>query len=147
MINDLLKKQTRKGKRVGRGIGSGKGGHTTGKGSKGHKSRSGYANPRPGFEGGQMPLARRIPKLKGFTRGTLKANEAKAEINIIKLVLFKEGETVNLKTLADKNFISANIKTVKLIGNRTKAVKLIIEGLPCTKGAKAALEKCNCQIK
>ena len=62
-LNELSRVATGKKKRVGRGYGSGKGGHTTGRGAKGQKIRN---RVRPGFEGGQLPLARRLPRLGGF---------------------------------------------------------------------------------
>jgi large subunit ribosomal protein L15 len=96
-------------KRVGRGPGSGLG-HTAGKGEKGQKSRSGYSQ-RPGFEGGQMPLTRRVPK-RGFT------NIFKAEFSI-----------VNLSQLADLGpEIDPDVLLEKGLVRRGKAVKILGEG-------------------
>ncbi|MFW5702480.1 MAG: uL15 family ribosomal protein, partial [Candidatus Dojkabacteria bacterium] len=83
----------------GRGYGSGKGGHTVGRGQKGQKSRSGYKKPRPGFEGGQMPLSRRIPKLKGFRRGLLQKKEDKQTISLVELVRYTTDENKLVKLL------------------------------------------------
>ncbi len=87
MLEDLKKtKNVKKKRRVGRGYASSKGGHTIGKGQKGQKSRSGYSAPRPGFEGGQMPLSRRIPKLRGFGRLYFKDKNPKFTLTLDSLV-------------------------------------------------------------
>lgn len=120
-------------KRVGRGIGSGLG-KTSGRGHKGQKSRSG-GSVKPGFEGGQMPLQRRLPKF-GFN--SRKARYA-AEIRLNDLA--KVGaDVINLQALKDADIVADSIKSVKVIlsGEIDKAVTL--SGLKATKGAKAAIE-------
>ena len=121
------------GKRVGRGIGSGLG-KTGGRGHKGQKSRSG-GMPKVGFEGGQMPLYRRLPKV-GFR--SRKAKYA-AEVRLNELALV-EGDVVDLMSLKTANIIRNDIKSVKVIlsGEINKAVT--IRGLGVTKGAQAAIE-------
>ncbi|HEY6529281.1 MAG TPA: 50S ribosomal protein L15 [Cellvibrionaceae bacterium] len=120
-------------KRVGRGIGSGLG-KTCGRGHKGQKARK-SGNPRPGFEGGQMPLQKRLPKY-GFTSrvGRISAEVRLDELN--KVV----GNEITLKTLLEADVIQAGIKRVKIFlsGEITKAVT--ISGVAVTKGAKAAIE-------
>lgn len=81
MLNNLTK-TTKNSKRKGRGYGSNKGGHTATRGQKGQKSRSGYSRPRPGFEGGQMPLSRRLPKFRGYRRGYFQSKDDSIAINI-----------------------------------------------------------------
>lgn len=81
MLDKLVKIKSKSTRRVGRGYGSGRGGHTVGRGQKGQKSRSGYTQPRPGFEGGQMPLSRRLPKFKGFRRAFFKDNNGSVTIS------------------------------------------------------------------
>ena len=120
-------------KRVGRGIGSGFG-KTCGRGHKGQKSRSG-GKVRPGFEGGQMPLQKRLPKYGFFSRiGSTTAEVRTSELNRV------EGELVNLETLEKANVIDRNTKRVKIMlsGDVTKAVT--VEGIRVTKGAQAAIE-------
>ena len=120
-------------KRVGRGIGSGFG-KTCGRGHKGQKSRSG-GKVRPGFEGGQMPLQKRLPKYGFFSRiGSTTAEVRTTELNRV------EGELVNLETLEKANVIDRNTKRVKIMlsGDVTKAVT--VEGIRVTKGAQAAIE-------
>ena len=98
----------KKAKRVGRGIGSGLG-KTCGKGHKGQHARSGPSH-RLGFEGGQMPLQRRLPKY-GFTSQKALVS---AEIRLFELNDF-QAETVSIEALRQENFISSNIKFVKII--------------------------------
>lgn len=120
-------------KRVGRGIGSGVG-KTCGRGHKGQKSRSG-GRVRPGFEGGQMPLQKRVPKYGFFSRiGSTTAEVRTSELGKV------EGEVVNLETLEKANIIGRNTKRVKVMlsGDVTRAVT--IEGIRVTAGARAAIE-------
>ena len=120
-------------KRVGRGIGSGLG-KTAGRGHKGQKSRSGGFH-KVGFEGGQMPLQRRLPK-RGFKSASLKFN---AEITLSQLD--KLGlDSVDLLALKQAGLVGEIAKVVKVIksGALTKAVKL--NGIGATAGAKAGIE-------
>ena len=119
--------------RVGRGIGSGLG-KTAGRGHKGQKSRAGGYH-KVGFEGGQMPLQRRLPK-RGFKSLTLKYN---AEVSLADLQALAADE-VDLLTLKQAGLVSELAKVVKVIksGELTKAVKLT--GIGATAGAKAAIE-------
>ncbi len=111
-------------KRVGRGPGSGWG-KTCGKGHKGQNSRSGGGVPAS-FEGGQMPLIRRLPK-RGFK------NPFKKEFNIINLNVieekFNEGETVSFETLMEKNIIKKELDGIKILGNGeiTKKLKFSVD--------------------
>ena len=120
-------------RRVGRGIGSGLG-KTAGRGHKGQKSRSGGYH-KVGFEGGQMPLQRRLPK-RGFKSMTLKYN---AEVILRTLEQLGLPE-VDMAVLKQANLVPASAQVVKVIlrGAITKAVKL--SGIGATAGAKAAIE-------
>ena len=120
-------------RRVGRGIGSGLG-KTAGRGHKGQKSRAGGYH-KVGFEGGQMPLQRRLPK-RGFKSQNLKFN---GEVTLAQLEILGAGE-VDLLSLKAAGLVSQNVKNVKVIktGEVTKAVKLT--GIGATAGAKAAIE-------
>lgn len=102
---------TREVKRIGRGHGSGNG-KTAGKGHKGQKARAGHGM-RPGFEGGQMPLQRRVPK-RGFNNIFAKDWCA---INVAALEVFENGATVDAAALAEKNIISKSALPVKVLGN------------------------------
>ncbi|MBK9573103.1 MAG: 50S ribosomal protein L15 [Rhodoferax sp.] len=120
-------------RRVGRGIGSGIG-KTAGRGHKGQKSRAGGYH-KVGFEGGQMPLQRRLPK-RGFKSQSLKFN---AEVTLTSLERLGAAE-VDLLTLKQAGLVGELIKTVKVVktGALTKSVKLT--GIGATAGAKAAIE-------
>ena len=112
----------KKRKRVGRGNSSGHG-TTSGRGSKGQKSRSG-AKIRPGFEGGQMPMSRRIPHLRGFK------NTRKKEFNIInisKLDKFNDGDVINFELLASKGLIMKENSPLKILGNGSISKKITVK--------------------
>lgn len=139
-LNTLSPSRTHSKKRVGRGIGSGTG-KTCGRGHKGQKARSG-GHTVPGFEGGQMPLQKRLPKF-GFTSriGRVSAEVRLSELNLV------EGEIVDLETLKQADVISAGMKRAKIFlsGELKKAVT--IKGLAVTKGAKAAIEAAGGKVE
>ena len=112
---------TKEAKRIGRGHGSGNG-KTAGKGHKGQKARAGHGM-RPGFEGGQMPLQRRIPK-RGFNN--IFAEEWEA-INLSALEVFEDGATVDAAALADKGIIKKANLPVKVLGNGKLTKKLTVK--------------------
>ena len=120
-------------KRLGRGIGSGLG-KTGGRGHKGQKSRTG-GGVRRGFEGGQMPLYRRLPKF-GFT--SMKA-AVTAEVRLNELTKV-EGDVVTLETLKAANVLTKDIQFAKVILAGEIKVPVKVSGLRVTKGAKAAIE-------
>ena len=126
--------------RVGRGIGSGKG-KTSGRGVKGQKSRSGVAIKS--FEGGQMPLYRRLPK-RGFNapnkKKIAKINLEKIQ-NYIEKKTIKSSDTINAKLLKNLKIINKNSKILKILGNGEIKVKVNIETDLISKSAKNKLEK------
>ncbi|CAM3725437.1 50S ribosomal protein L15 [Parendozoicomonas haliclonae] len=128
------------GKRVGRGIGSGLG-KTGGRGHKGQKSRSG-GSVKPGFEGGQQPLQRRLPKY-GFTSRLARVT---AEIRLAELAKVSS-EVIDLEALRAADLINSSIKRAKVVlsGEISKAVT--IKGLAVTKGARAAIEAAGGKIE
>jgi len=127
-------------KRVGRGIGSGTG-KTAGRGHKGQKARSG-GRVRPGFEGGQMPLQKRLPKY-GFTSriGRTTAQVRLGELNAV------EGDVVDLAALKSADLVKSDVERARvfLSGELKKAVT--VKGLVVTKGARAAIEKCGGKVE
>jgi large subunit ribosomal protein L15 len=126
-------------KRVGRGIGSGTG-KTCGRGHKGQKSRSG-GKVMVGFEGGQMPLQKRLPKIGFSSRVSIITDEIRLhELN-------RFDEVVDIEVLKKANLVNKNIKRVKVFasGELTKAVTL--KGLKVTKGARAAIEAAGGKIE
>lgn len=120
--------------RRGRGHGSGNG-KTAGKGHKGQKARSGA--PRTGFEGGQMPLYRRIPK-RGFTNRNSLDIEA---INVSALEVFEDGAVVTIDSLLENGIIKSVKDGVKVLGNGTLTKKLTVQVNAFSEGAKAKIEE------
>ena len=120
--------------RKGRGHGSGNG-KTAGKGHKGQKARSGA--PRPGFEGGQMPLYRRIPK-RGFTNRNSKDIVA---INLDALEVFENGATVTVETLIEKGIVKNPRDGVKILGNGEFTKKLDVKANAFSAAAKEKIEE------
>ena len=121
-------------KRLGRGVGSGLG-KTSGKGHKGAKARSG-GGKRPGFEGGQMPLARRVPK-KGFTN--IFRTEY-ATVNVGQLEVFDNGTVVTAAMLKEAKIIRKTLDGVKVLGNGELTKKLTVEAAKDTASAKEKSE-------
>lgn len=121
-------------KRLGRGNGSGLG-KTSGKGHKGAKARSG-GGKRPGFEGGQMPLYRRVPK-RGFNNvfGT-----EYAEVNVERLEVFNDGDVVNAQALLEKKIIRKELDGVKVLGGGELTKKLTVQAAKFTGSAKEKIE-------
>ena len=119
--------------RVGRGVGSGWG-KTAGRGHKGQKSRAGGFH-KVGFEGGQMPLQRRLPK-RGFTSWT-HANVAEVRLSDLEKLGLDE---VNLGDLINANVIKAHSKDARVILSGEITRKVVVRGMSVTKGAKAAIE-------
>ena len=120
-------------RRVGRGIGSGLG-KTAGRGHKGQKSRSGGYH-KVGFEGGQMPLQRRLPK-RGFKSHLLKFN---AEVTLKDLQQLGAAE-VDLLTLKQAGLVGELAKVVKVIKSGELSLKVALKGIGATAGAKVAIE-------
>ena len=126
---------THVGKRKGRGTGTGNG-KTAGRGHKGQHARSG-GKTRIGFEGGQMPLARRLPK-RGFNNIFAKRLEA---INVAALNKFEDGATVNVCDLLEKGILSKCEYGVKVLGNGELTKKLTVRASAFSASAKEKIEK------
>ncbi|MCM8855438.1 MAG: 50S ribosomal protein L15 [Candidatus Thiodiazotropha sp.] len=127
-------------KRVGRGIGSGLG-KTCGRGHKGQKSRSGGFH-KVGFEGGQMPLQRRLPKI-GFT-SRISMSTAQVRLGELAKVV---GDVIDLETLQKANVITRSIKKVKIFASGAIDRAVTIKGLGVSKGAKAAIEAAGGKVE
>jgi len=140
-LNTLNYNYAKPKKRLGRGIGSGKG-KTSGRGHKGQKSRSGVAIKS--FEGGQMPLYRRLPK-RGFKSITNKKNLAIITLSRIEEIAKKKKDLannkINLSLLQKNNFINKKYKKLKLLGSRDLKEKFNIEVNAVSKTAKEKIEK------
>ena len=136
-LNELKNVQGAKteGLRKGRGMGSGNG-KNCGTGNKGQKSRSG-GGKAPGFEGGQTPLYRRLPKF-GFTNG---AHKEYAIVNVGSLNKFKEGTVVDPTLLVESGLVKKEFDGVKVLGNGELTVKLTVKATKFSASAKEAIEK------
>jgi large subunit ribosomal protein L15 len=134
-LHNLQKQSgTKDRKRVGRGDGSGNG-KTAGKGHKGQKARSG-GGVRRGFEGGQMPIIRRLPK-RGFNN---KWSKNVAEINIKYFINVENGETIDPVTMLEMGLCKGNEDYVKIIGKMELKNAINIKAHKFTKGAKESIE-------
>ena len=150
MINKLKSPKTTKGHvRKGRGYGSTSGGHTAGRGTKGQKSRSGYSRPRPGFEGGQMPLSRRLPKTKGFSRGRFEQGRRSYVFQLSELAEAIDGGTVNPVTISQSSLASSKDRKAKykILFDKDIKTKLNVEGIAVSAKAKEAIEKAGGSVK
>ena len=127
---------TKKRKRIGRGPGSGHG-KTSGKGHKGQKARSG-GGVRPGFEGGQMPLIRRIPK-RGFTNPFKQPAQV---VNVRHLILLAEGVEVTPETLFGAGLVRRPDHPIKLLGTgEVSGRKFVVKGVAVSASAKTKIEQ------
>ena len=124
-----------KSKRIGRGIVSGSG-KTSGRGHKGRGARSG-ASRRAGYEGGQMPIYRRIPK-RGFTNARFRTEYT--IVNVDLLNHFDDGTTIDLKAVIDAGLVSMNTPLFKVVGNGELTTKLAVQSDKCSKSAQAKIE-------
>ena len=127
---------TKTRKRVGRGVGSGTG-KTSGKGEKGQNARSG-GGVRPGFEGGQLPLFRRLPK-RGFSNAKFKTRYA--VINLSDLNRFEDGAVVSPELLKEMGILKNQLDGVKVLGNGTLEKKLVVKAHKFSSVAKEQIEK------
>jgi large subunit ribosomal protein L15 len=127
-------------KRLGRGIGSGLG-KTSGKGHKGQKARAGGYH-KVGFEGGQMPIQRRLPKF-GFSS---LIGRSTAEVRLCELSLVKDG-VITVQSLKDAGVITKNMKRAKIFLSGTIEQAVTVSGLRVTKGAKAAIEAAGGKVE
>jgi large subunit ribosomal protein L15 len=127
-------------KRVGRGIGSGLG-KTGGRGHKGQKSRSG-GSVKPGFEGGQMPIQRRLPKF-GFTSRKAMVT---AEVTLAELAKVN-GDVATVATLKEAGLIKKNAQFVKVVKSGEISRAVTVQGVKVTKGAREAIEAAGGKIE
>jgi large subunit ribosomal protein L15 len=138
------KNRIKKGKRLGRGYGSGVGGHTVGRGTKGQKSRTGHKS-LVGFEGGNVPFFRRIPKLKGF-KSRSKVNTQVVNVGTISKH-FRSGDNITVEKLKEKGLIRKSAKEVKILGKGDITKKVSIEDIKMSPSAKEKIEKAGGSIK
>lgn len=141
-IHELEIQSKKDPKRVGRGIGSGYG-KTAGRGTKGQNARTG-GGVRPGFEGGQNPLAKRLPKKRGFVP---LARTRYQVVNLQDLARLDEGTLYDAAALANAGLVSSGKKPVKLLGEGELAKKLSLRVQAASKTASAAFEKAGATLE
>lgn len=142
-LNNLPKTTTRSKKRVGRGYGSGRGGHTTGRGNKGQKARSKVSL---GFEGGQTPLIHRLPLRRG--KGNKPVSRKPLPVNVKHLNLLPKNTLVTIDVLIKHNIVKeseAKKFGVKILGDGKLTVSLKVD-LPVSKGAAAKIEEAGGEV-
>lgn len=134
-LSELTPTTKKPNKRLGRGYGSGKA-KTSGRGTKGQKARG---KTRPGFEGGQLPLIKRLPFVRGFGNTTLRTKPV--AVNAARLSVFADGSTISPETLVEKGLVEASYRgPVKIIG-LTGQETFKFEGVVLTKAGQAKLSK------
>ena len=132
-----------KKKRLGRGYGSTKGGHTVGRGTKGQKARAGHKIPR-GFEGGQVPLYKRLPQIRGFRNPAAKDISA---INLDRLNVFREGSKVTPESLVERGIVKKVPKHgIKILAGGKLTKKLDLNGFLYSEKAKEEIKKAGAKI-
>lgn len=138
-FSKLISIKTKSAKRPGRGYGSGKGGHTSSRGQKGQLSRRGAKNPL-WFEGGQLPLIKRLPMLRG--KGRFNVLIKTAEVTLAEIERMDEAK-ITFDTLKLKKVISPAAKKAKIIatGNLTRKISIEGDNIAVSAGAKKAIEK------
>ena len=145
-LESITKRKNRKmkSKILGLGYGSGVGGHTATRGTKGQKSRAGHKSLQF-FEGGNVPFFRRMPKAKGFK------NNDKVYATAINLDIldknFKSGDVVSLDSLKERSLISKKTISVKILGFKDISKKIVLEGIPVSTSAKEKILKAGGTIK
>ena len=136
--------RTMKAKRLGRGYGSGVGGHTVGRGSKGQKSRTGHKS-LISFEGGNVPFFRRMPKYRGFNQSR-KIEVAAVNVDVLEKN-FEEGKDVTVEALKEKGIVKKNAQSVKILGKGEIKKKVNVVGIAVSSSAKEKIEKAGGSIK
>jgi large subunit ribosomal protein L15 len=145
-LENITKRKNRKNKskRLGRGYGSGVGGHTVGRGQKGQKSRSGHKST-VAFEGGNVPFFRRMPKYRGFNN----PNKVRAQVISVRDIQenFKSKEVVSFDSLREKKMVRIKPDFIKILGNGELKKAVIIEGIQVSASAREKIEKAGGVIK
>ena len=136
-LNELISIVDKAHKRIGRGYGSGVGGHTSTRGQKGQKSRTGSKVPL-WFEGGQLPLIKRMPMLRG--KGRMKPISPASEVSLTELERMQASE-ITLDTLKIEKVISSRAKTAKIIASGILTRAVAVKGIAASASAKVAIEK------
>lgn len=135
-------------KRIGRGYGSGKGGHTVGKGTKGQRTRAGYKKFRSWM---RQSNVKSLPKLRGIgkrsaLRSYAKAKMTKGILNVGSLNSFSDSAVINKEVLLEKGYVKGKNISIKILGNGELTKKLTIKGIPVSKTARIKIEKAGGKV-
>ena len=145
-LESIPKRKNRKGKdkRIGRGYGSGTGGHTVGRGQKGQKSRSGHKSMAL-FEGGNLPFYKKTPKYRGFK----KPNQVKYQaVNLFEIEkFFKSGDEITIESLKEKGLVRKRGDNVKILGYGELKKKITLKGLKISESARKAITNAGGKIE
>ena len=145
-LEAIPKRKNRKGKdkRLGRGMGSGVGGHTVGRGQKGQKSRSGHKSMAL-FEGGNLPFYKKTPKYRGFK----KPNQVKFQaINISDIEKnFEDGDEVSVESLSKKGLVRKKEGNVKILGHGKLKKKVVVKGLKTSESAEKLIKDAGGKVE
>lgn len=143
-LHELLPIKEKSKKRLGRGTGSGKGNHTVGRGTKGQRSRVGKPIPL-WFEGGQLPLIKRLP----FLRGKSRFNSLKRKPQLVSLALLVKLNVLEVspKTLKEHNLVKDALAPIKIVGKADVTKAMTVEGVRMSQSAKAQIEKAGGKIR
>lgn len=145
-LETIPKRKNRKGKdkRLGRGMGSGVGGHTVGRGMKGQKSRSGHKSMVL-FEGGNLPFYKKTPKYRGFKKSDKVIYQA---VNVSDLEKnFKSGDEITIETLRSKNLIRKKQDNVKILGYGDLTKKFVVKGLKVSEPARKIIKNAGGKVE
>lgn len=143
LLHSLISTTDTAKKRPGRGYGSGRGGHTSGRGQKGQKARRGVTIPL-WFEGGQLPLVKRLPMVRGKMRFV--SVRPTAEVSLRQIETMKSSE-ISLETLKAEKLIESKFKKAKIIATGTLSKKVNVQGVRVSAKAKQAIEAAGGSVK
>ncbi len=143
LIQHLTKIVKRSSKRVGRGVGSGKGFHTSGRGTKGQRARKSGQAPA-WFEGGQLPLIKRVPMIRGKARFNVIHPSAAVSLSDLEKM---KAEVITLDTLKLEKVIDKEFKKAKIIANGSLTRKVVVKGLPVSQSAAKMIQHAGGSIE
>ena len=143
LLHSITSSTTRAKKRLGRGYGSGKGGHTASRGTKGQRSRGSSKVP-VWFEGGQLPMVRRLPMLRGKGRLQSLALEQTIQLSLLEKL---PTDTFSIASLKEAGVIHRTTSSVKIVGTAKVVRKMVIDGLQVSKTVRTVIENAGGEIK
>lgn len=144
LLSALQKITSKKKKRIGRGYGSGKGGHTVGKGTKGQTSRVGAVKVPIWFEGGQLPIVKRMPMIRGKSKMSVLRPTAEVTFNDLNQL---DTEVVSLETLKLNKLIDHRFSKAKIVQTGKLSKKVVVKGIKVSQQAQKIIEKLGGKVE